>query len=187
MVRGSHHRGPKCKCRMPALPLRLQSVQARAHGTNKHGTSQGRGTMLSTLPPTRDQLSTPGEPPGEVGPTAYTSVYWGTAGGSGPHCLHPRLLGNCQGKWAPLPTPPSTWEPPGEEGPTVYTCLLGNLQGKWAHCLNLHLLGNFQGKVGQCLHLLLLWNPGEVGPTIYLHLHLLGTSRGSGPSVYTCI
>ena len=283
-MRGPRHRGPKCKCGMPALALSLQSVQARAHGTNKHGTSQGRGTMLSTPPSTGGQLSIPGDPqgkwaplspppftgesPGEEGPTVYASIYWGTSRGggahclysiysgtsrgSGPHCLHLHLLENLQGKWThclhfcllgnlqqrgPLSTLPSTGEPPGEVGPTVYTsCYWGNSRGSgphclhlyWGtsrgsgfHCLHLHLLGKLQGRRSQlstplptgeppgeerdhCLHFHPLGNlqgrrgplstppstgepPGEEGPTVYTSVYW-GTSRGEvGHTVYTSI
>ena len=56
-------------------------------------------------------LSTPastGEPPGEEGPTVYTSVYWGTSRGSGSTVDTSATGEPPEGKWVTLSTPPSS-------------------------------------------------------------------------------
>ena len=144
------------------------------------GNHQQRGP-LSTLPST-------GEPPGEVGPTVYTSCYWGNSRGSGPHCLHLywgtsrgsgfhclhlHLLGKLQGRRSQLSTPLPTGEPPGEERD---------------HCLHFHPLGNLQGRRGPLSTPPSTGEPpGEEGPTVYTSVYW-GTSRGEvGHTVYTSI
>lgn len=130
-MRGPRHRGPKCKCGMPALALSLQSVQARAHGTNKHGTSQGRGTMLSTLPSTGDQLSTPGDPQGKWAPLSPPPSTGKPPGEVDPLSTLPST-GEPPGEVGPLSTPLSSVEPPGEVGPPYTSLSTGEPpEGKW--------------------------------------------------------
>ena len=125
-------------------------------------------------------------PSGEVGPTVSTSIYWKTSRGSGPtaytsvywgttsrgaHCLHFHLLGNLQGKWAPLYTPPATGGTPGEVGPIVYT-----------------FIGEPPGEVGFTVYTSIYWVNSRVGGANCLHLCLLGNlQERRETTVYTSI